>query len=175
MTTTRKKSWNELTRSVATIFRRWHVTNWNIAPVNGPPPRNRYHSQGDRNVKLVFVKNGRHVALHCNSESLAHDNLQVLALAIEAMRMNENNGTDGIVVSGYRQLYPGSQPAQEQKTVDEHDPYAALGVDPHYPLSVIETIWKARLRVEHPDAGGSEVKAKRLNAAMAEIRRRREA
>lgn len=175
MTTTRKKSWNELTRSVATIFRRWHVTNWKIEPVTAPPPRNCQHSISDRYVRVSFVKNGRDVVLSCLTESLAHDNLQLLAYAIEAMRMNEHDFITALVVSGYRQLYPIPQSDQEPKKVDENDPYAVLGVGPHYPLSIIETIWKARLRVEHPDAGGSEIKAKQLNAAMAEIRQRREA
>lgn len=169
----RKKSWTELLSNINSTFRKWKIVDsYLVEPRKAPKQRNQYHSPSDRFIKITFTAKGKKVFLTCSSELIAHDNLELLALALESMRMNDVRGITQYVVLGYAQMYPGRQP-EAQKKVDENDPYVVLGVGEHYSLPVIETIWKARLRVEHPDTGGSEAVAKKLNAAMSEIRQRR--
>lgn len=53
------------------------------------------------------------------------------------------------------------------------DPYKDLGVSETASTSEIRAAWKKKMREAHPDQGGNAELAKRYNAAMAEIRRRR--
>ena len=170
------KDWKTLTKEVAEIFRKWRVTEWAISPEKNPTPKaNKVYAANERLVTLRFRKNGRWLGLGCSSESFARDNLALLALAIESMRLNDVRKVTKLVVGAYSSMYPPATPPPvregERPKVDTNDPYAILGVEPNYPLLVIEAVWKAHLRAVHPDMGGSTEKAQRLNAAMDAIRR----
>ncbi|MFN8493868.1 MAG: hypothetical protein U0350_40090 [Caldilineaceae bacterium] len=171
------KSWHNLTSDLAETFRKWKVIDWGLEPEKQPAQRNRY---SQRTVKVRWRKLGKSISLVCASESTAQGNLQLLSLAIETLRLNEVRKVDGLVAGAYGIMHPPAAPppsvydAVEKSLLDpQRNPYGVLGVTPNYPLSVIETIWKAHLRVAHPDVGGNEEQAKLLNAAMEEIWRRR--
>jgi len=51
--------------------------------------------------------------------------------------------------------------------------YVALGVLPSAPRAVIEAAYRALAKDAHPDVGGSEVRMRVLNAAIASIRKER--
>jgi DnaJ-domain-containing protein 1 len=107
------------------------------------------------------------VVLTMAKQDRAVDNLRVLYLAIEAMRLNEARGIAEVVASAYAQLPPGrSAPA-----LPTDDPYAVIGVDRHDSLEGIERVWKARLWEAHPDHGGTTERTAQLNAAMDAIRK----
>lgn len=167
------KDWKTLMREVSESFRKWHVTQWSVTPEKNPTPRTKYYSPDERLVTVKFWRDFKWISLGCSSESYGRDNLQLLALAIESMRLNDVRKVTKLVVGAYGIMYPPPAQPPPPAKIDERDPYAVLGVEPNYPLAVIETIWKARLRVAHPDAGGNEDQSKRLNAAMEEIRRRK--
>lgn len=178
---TRKRTWKELTTAIQRTFRLWNVRIYSIEPLDAPARRDRFHDPEQRKVIVRFMlpasfvlPANRKIVLVANVESVAHDNLEVLATALETMRLSNVRRTEHLLVAAYRQRYPVTpMPAsQPMPQLDPTDPYVVLGVEPHYPLEVIETIWKARLRVEHPDAGGNGDKAQRLNLAMQEIRKR---
>lgn len=170
---TRKKSWPELMAAIRATFRKWGITDYRVEPTKPPRARNRYHAYGERMVTARFQWGTRKIVLSTNGEDVAHDNLARLALTLESLRLNEVREIDDLMVTAYRQMAPLPMPKAAAPQVDEGDPYAVLGVEQRYPLAIIETIWKARLRVEHPDAGGSVAVATKLNAAMTEIRQRR--
>lgn len=171
---TRKKSWNELVTGIRSTFRKWNVTMYVIEPLTPPARRDAYHTYEQRVVTVRFRFNNRNIELSSSSELIAHDNLAQLALTIEQLYLNRVRSIEGLIIAAYRQLLPPMMTPEPPK-IDEGDPYRILGVERHYPLAVIELIWKARLRVEHPDAGGSAAVATKLNAAMADIRKRRAA
>lgn len=172
---TRKKSWTELVTSICSTFRKWNVTTYEIRPLKPPARRDRYHTYEERTVSVRWWQGGNWVELTNKTEAVAHDNLALLALTIEHIYRYKGTAIDALMVSAYRQLYPPPTVAPEppKLKIDERDPYAVLGVERHYPLPVIELIWKAKLRVEHPDVGGKAEVATKLNAAMADIRKRR--
>src|SRR5947209_10255232 len=93
----------------------------------------------------------------------AVDNLRVLYLAVEAMRMNEKRGISDVIESAYLQL---AAPAQAI------DPYELLEIRPDASLEVAEAAYKAKVRNEYPDRGGSTEHMKRLNQAIHEIRKK---
>lgn len=170
---TRKKSWKELMAAIRSTLRKWKIGIYSIEPETPPRARNRYHHFGERKVTVRFQRNGRTVILECNDCDVAHDNLERLALVLETMRLSHVRKVEPLLVSAYRQLHPVPAKPDAPPKIDPNDPYALLGVEAHYPLPIIESIWKARLRVEHPDAGGRADVAKALNAAMAAIKKQR--
>lgn len=173
----KNKSWPELVKEISETFRKWHVEEWSVSPSKAPSARNRFHSPEQRLVRVAWqLSNGRRIALSVSSEAIAHDNLHLLALTVETLRMNDARKITRLVAGAYALMQPAPPPVTPptpEPRAALNDPYVVLGVAPNYPLAVIETIWKARLRVEHPDAGGTTAQATALNAAMDEIRRRR--
>jgi len=170
------KTWGVLKGELSETFRKWRVFDWVLVPEKNPTPRAKAYTPDERLVAVRFRLSGKWIGLGCSSELYACGNLQLLVVAIESMRMNDVRGVDRLIAGGYRLLYPPPAPAPqpaEPKAIDERDPYAVLGVPASYPLAAIEKIWKAHLLAVHPDAGGNEEQAKRLNVAMDEIRRRR--
>ncbi|MCE7982525.1 MAG: hypothetical protein DYG89_15140 [Caldilinea sp. CFX5] len=157
-------------------FRKWKIKDWEVEPVNPPARRDRYHSYGDRKVVVRFKLYNKQIVLVQTAKQIAHDNLEDLAQALETIRMSKVRGIEDLLVAAYRQIDPVVITKSEPKPpkLDPTSPYVILGVEEHYPLAIIEIIWKARLRVEHPDAGGNADRAKALNGAMQEIRRRSE-
>ncbi len=92
----------------------------------------------------------------------AADNLRVLYLAVEAMRLNEKRGIADVIESAYVQI---AAPKQER------DPYEVLGIVPGSPLAVAEAVYKARIKSAHPDAGGTTEATRELNDAIEKIRK----
>lgn len=170
MSTTRKKTWRELISAIHTTFRRWGINRYIILPFEAPERRDRYHTRDQRMINVTFWIAGKEITLQQNTGSVAHDNLELMAIALETLRLNSVRGTDWLCSSAYRQMHnlPDRTP---KASADENDPYVVLGVNRNYPLAIIESIWKQHLRVLHPDAGGSHDATVKLNAAMDKIRK----
>lgn len=171
MSTLRKKTWRELISSVGSTFRKWGVTRWVVVPSEAPERRDRWHSPSQRLIRVEFTLHREQITLLQGVRSTAHENLELMASALESMRLAEVRGMNMLVANAYAQLYPTSKAAQHDRQPDTDDPYVVLGVRREYPLPVIESIWKQHLRVCHPDAGGSHDMAIRLNVAMDKIRK----
>jgi len=172
------KTWRMLKDEISETFRKWHVTEWELIPEKEPAKRTKhYHALEERLVKVRWrLPDGRWITLSDQSQDYAHGNLQNLALAIESMRMNAVRKISRLVAGAYALMSPPPGVRQAHPSVAEpieaNDPYVLLGVTSNYPLAIIETIWRARLKVEHPDMGGNAERAKALNAAMDAIRKK---
>ena len=177
MTTARKRSWKELITAINRTFRLWGIKKYNISPADAPDRRDRYHSPEQRQVAVRFIWFNTNIVLAESRRATAHENLELLALTVETIRLSEARGVEPLLIAAYRQLAPQkTPPAPTPETAPpSNDPYTILGVNPSYPLPVIEAIWKAHLRAVHPDVSGSgnAFKAQAINAAMSEIRKRR--
>jgi DnaJ-domain-containing protein 1 len=114
---------------------------------------------------LKYVKNGRSVTLPMGSQARADDNLRILYLAVEAMRMNDKRGLGEVIQEAYLQL------AGPEPTID---PYQLLGIRPDASIEFAEAAWKFLMKTAHPDAGGSEEQVKKLNAAIEQVRKERQ-
>lgn len=113
-------------------------------------------------VELRYTLRGRPVTLKMGDHQYQKDNLRVLYLAVESMRMNEVRGIDGILETAYLQL---ASPVQEKS------PYEVLGIYPGSPLMVAEAAYKAAALKAHPDRGGSQEQMAQLNKAIEALRK----
>jgi hypothetical protein len=143
-------------------MRLWGVTEWQTNYPTGARSHAWSQSEAARTVKLTYTKNGKHVTLVMGRQERAVNNLRVLYLAVEALRLNERRGISDVIASAYLQL---AAPEEDP------DPYEVLDIRPGAPLAVAEAAYKAKMRLAHPDSGGSIAEAKRLNTAIEKIRK----
>ncbi len=144
-------------------MRLWGVNQWETNYPKGARSEAWSQKEEVRTVKLTYNKNGKTVNLIMGKQNRAVDNLRVLYLAIEAMRLNERRGISDVLESAYLQL---AAPTQGR------DPYEILEIRPDASLEVAEAVYKAKVRNIHPDRGGSTEHMKALNRAIDEIRKK---
>lgn len=160
---TTNKSWHETMQDLEDQMRIWGIKEWETNYPKGARSEAWRQSEADRTVRLTYVKNGKPVELIMGKQKRAVDNLRVLYLAIESMRLNEKRGIGEVLESAYLQL---------AASVAVTDPYDALEIRENASLEVAEAAYRAKVRNLHPDAGGSDDQMKLLNHAIEEIRKK---
>lgn len=159
---TTKMSWAATQQALGVTFDKWGITEWDTNYPKGSRLSGFYQSDEDRTVILRWKsEEGRQVSLEMGTQSRAVDNLRVLYLAVEAMRMNEKRGISEILESAYKQL---------SGAVASQTPYEVLGIMPDTPIDVAEAVYRAKAKIAHPDQGGSEEQMKILSKAIEDIR-----
>jgi len=156
-----EKTWAATLDDLGETFRKWGIRNWSVMP-SRPMSRARWQNTEDRRVTVRYVprKDGDEITLTMDVQNRAEDNLRVLYLAIEALRMNEARGIADLVREAYLQL---PAPAKTR------DPYEVLGVRPDAPAEVIDSAYRALAKQRHPDAGGTDDAMTELNEARDRI------
>ena len=91
-------------------MRMWGITQWETNYPRGARSERWQQEEEDRTVKLTYTKNGKTVTLVMGKQNRAVDNLRVLYLAVEAMRLNERRGISDVIESAYLQLAAPTQP-----------------------------------------------------------------
>src|ERR1051326_3871534 len=158
-----KKTWQQTMQELEEQMRLWGVTEWETNYPRGARSEAEQQKEIDRIVKLTYHKHGKTVTLVMGQQNRAVDNLRVLYLAIEAMRLNERRGISDVLESAYLQLAAPSEAI---------DPYELLEIRPDTSLEVAEAAYKAKVRKVHPDRGGSSEQMKALNRAIDEMRKK---
>lgn len=170
-TLTTDKTWSETMAEVRTTFQRWAYDTpggrrieWDVQCAV-PPVKSRNSTLGpaDRAVILSFYHpgTGQLIELTMNEQSRPVDNLRVLYLGVEAMRLNEKRGIGKVMQDAYLQL---SAPPKER------DPWEVLGVRSDARAEVVKAAYRARANVLHPDKGGDAEEFKELEAAWTKVR-----
>src|SRR4051812_17836764 len=155
------KSWQATMRELSDTMSKWGIKEWDTNYPKGARLEGMRQIEEDRTVHLTYQKDGRPVNLTMGKQARAVDNLRVLYLAVEAMRLNEKRGLGEVIQQAYLQL------AAPENAID---PYELLGVRPDADLEVAEAAYKVKARSAHIDAGGSEEQMKKLNEAIGQIR-----
>ncbi len=189
---TSEKTWSQLTADLEATFRKWHVGNWELASWFAAAKAVEKRKAGrlgqtleQRSVTVRFdwydrdARTYRTVVLTMNREETALANLELLAKAIEHMRMADMRGLTNLVVKLYRQMRPEQRKPPEQESHQEQSkervrsrgPYAVLHVADDAPLEVAEAAYRALVRAAHPDVGGAHATMVALNVAIEQIRR----
>jgi hypothetical protein len=116
----------------------------------------------DPGVALYFKLKGRDTVMACDKWDRVADNIAAIAKHIDALRGIERWG-----VGSLEQAFAGFQalPAPEQW-------WQVLGLKPDATDEQIDVAWREKMRAAHPDRGGSDAAAARLNRARDEGKRR---
>lgn len=131
-------------------------TNFQLR-VDGRPRRDRGRPL-DQAVAFFFELDGEPHVLACDRYDRVEDNIAAIAAHIEALRGQERWG-----VADMKQAFAGhvALPAPEQW-------WQILGVSQSASSEEIDDAYRSKMRDAHPDRGGSEAAAQRLNWAREE-------
>lgn len=115
----------------------------------------------DVGVVFYFELDGRAHALPCDRWDTVQDNIAAIAAHIEALRGQERWG-----VADLAQAFAGhvALPAPEQW-------WQILEVPSTADVATIDAAWRSAMQSAHPDRGGTDAAAARLNLARDEGRR----
>jgi hypothetical protein len=135
-------------------------TNFELR-ADGRPRRDRRYP-ADPGVAFYFELDDQPHVLACDRWDTVADNIAAIAAHIEALRGQERWG-----VADMKQAFAGhvQLPAPEQW-------WQVLGVRPDATVDQIDAAWRDKMRAAHPDRGGSDAAAARLNRAREEGKRR---
>jgi hypothetical protein len=156
----------EQVKAVTKAGQQWRMreltlsTNYQLR-VDGRPRRDR-GQPADPSVAFFFELDGEPHVLACDRWDTVADNVAAIAAHIEALRGQERWG-----VADMKQAFAGhvALPAPEQW-------WQVLGVKPDATREQIDAAWREKMGEAHPDRGGSEEEAQRLNWARSEGRKR---
>lgn len=144
-----KKNWLETRNDIMVEMRRWGISDYLI------------EKAGATGAKVTYIKDGKTIDLVMDRQAASKDNLRVLFLAIQALRLNEVRGISDVVASAYMQL---PEPLRVK------DPYDVLGLPRGTAPAVCEAQFRELAKKLHPDVGGDPVRFKELNDAIEQIR-----
>jgi hypothetical protein len=172
---TTDKTWSRILDDLDETFRKWGITSWNVQ-CDLPPTRTVRQNQTmqERRVMITWKRRDKQHSLTMDKQTRAVDNLLVLQLAIEALRLNEKRGIAATLAEAYRQEFP-ALPAPEYGR-DNPAPTAAyrtLFVQPDAPIEVCEAAFKALAKSAHPDTGGTSARFAAIVMAIEAIRKER--
>jgi hypothetical protein len=159
-------SWSRTQNDLAYTFQQWGVKDWDTDYPRGARLEGFNQSVEDRTVTLKYTKDGQKFVLSMGKQARAIDNLRVLYIAMEAIRMNERRGIGELLASVYLQLAAGAS--------GKKSPYEVLGLGEGLPLIVYEAMYKSLALKYHPDRNkdpDAEIKMAELNEALEEIRK----
>ena len=159
------KTWSQLEQLLADCFDKWGVREWEARSA-GRMLRTAKYSEQDETTRAATVEwrprgAADTITLTLSEQARAVDNLAVLVIGIDQMRLNEKRGLTNVMQQAYLQL---AAPPRER------DPYEVLGVRRDSPREVLEASYKALAKSRHPDAGGSDEAMAELNAAYERIK-----
>lgn len=106
---------------------------------------------------------GKRLTFTENRHERPADNIRVLYLCLEDMRMNEVRGFDQVMQSAFLQL---AAPASAD------DWWVVLGVRADADEDEVQAAYRKKARETHPDAGGDAEAFKRVNEAFSQWRNR---
>lgn len=167
------KTWTEEYDELERQFDLWGVRDWDCNCQNKRLRTPKYQAEPveARTVYLRFCRpDGQEIRLAYYAQDRAVDNVAVLRLAIEAMRLNDKRGISDLMRQAYSQL-PPPRTDDSSPLPGATDPWEVLGIPgARGRVALAEDQYKRLIKTAHPDAGGSEDEARRLNAAIAAIR-----
>jgi hypothetical protein len=112
----------------------------------------------DPGVAVYFTRNGKQVVFACDRFDLLRDNMLSIAKTIEALRGIERWGASEMMERAFTGFKALSDASQESW-------WDVLECRPDAPEEIIQAQYRSRVRVSHPDTGGSEEAMQRLNVA----------
>lgn len=127
----------------------------------------------DPGVAVYFHWRGDPQVVACDNWDHVKDNMRAIGLNLEALRMIERTGVTELLrraFQGFKALPPASDLPVREPVV--HRPwYIVLEVAETASREVINAVFKAKAKVLHPDAGGSDDEMSELVTARQEALR----
>lgn len=176
---TTKKTWASILDDIEDSLAKWrYVGVWSAQTILAPRSSTKQNQTlEERTVTLHFMRKGKPYSITMNRQRRAVDNLLVIWLILETLRLNDARGYAEQVAAVYRTEFP-ALPAPGQSTNAPRPidgAYALLHVRSNAPIEVCEAAYRALSKLFHPDGpNGSAAVQQSLNAAIEHIRKERQ-
>lgn len=165
--TSARRRLNEQTEMMTRHGENWRITEMVLSTnicftASGSRDQNvSRRDPDDPGVAFYFKLDGQPHSLACDRWDTVQDNIAAIAAHIEALRGQERWG-----VADLKQAFAGhvALPAPEQY-------WQILSIDRNATKDEINAAWREKMRAAHPDRGGSDEAAARLNWARDEALR----
>ena len=164
---TTKASWAQTMNELEFTLRKWDAKDIQVNYPRGARSEAWNQDEPARTVTLSFLKDGQRMNFTMNKQRRAVDNLRVLFICIDALRMNERRGIGELMREAYAQIAaPTSM-----------NPYEVLKIHPDTTLDVAEAVFRTMSTKYHPDMKpeGSAERFKEINKAIEMIRKEKKA
>jgi hypothetical protein len=126
---------------------------------DGLPRANTRPDGGDTGVAVYFHRKGKPMVLACDKYDRSEDNIYAIAKTIDAMRGIERWGSSEML----ERAFTGFKALNSEN--DGESWWSILGCTATSSADEINAAYKAKIRVAHPDAGGSHEAMTRINIA----------
>lgn len=176
---TTDKTWARILDDIEESMRKWSVPRgWRVETILAPRSSTKQNQTAqERTVTLHWRRREKDYTITMSNQSRAVDNLLVIWLILETLRLNDARGYAQQIADVYRQEFPAlpapGQSGQAAPTQASTSPYVVLFVREDAPLAVCDAAYRALMKAAHPDSGGDTTQAARLNAAITAIRKER--
>lgn len=170
---TTKKTWSAILDDIEDSLARWRgVTLWRVDTILAPRSSTKQsQSQQERTITLHYTRKGRAYQIKMDRQRRAVDNLLVIWLILETLRLNEARGYAAEIAAVYRQEFPALPAPSAAPTPSSTGPYALLYVRNNAPIEVCEAAYRALTKLFHPDVTGSTAVQQSLNEAIEFVRK----
>lgn len=136
------------------------VLSTNISLRNdGMPRANTRPDGGDAGVAVYFHRKGKDMVFACDKFREACDNIYSIANTIDALRGIERWGASDMM----ERAFSGFKALNSENEGDSW--WSVLGCSASANLDEIDRAYKAKVRMVHPDAGGSNEDMRKVNVA----------
>lgn len=125
-------------------------------PLNRDGTATLRRSWNDPGVAVYFLRKGKRVVLACDQFDNMPDNMRAIGKTIEAMRGIERWGASDMLDRAFTGFTAIAAPEQW---------WQVLGLAESATIAQIDAAWRQHMQAAHPDRGGSDAAAARLNAA----------
>jgi hypothetical protein len=175
-----EKTWARILDDLESSFDKWGgvMRGWRVETVLAPRSATKqYQTLEERTVTLRWARRGKDYAITMKNQTRAVDNLLVIWLIVETLRLNDARGYAEHLAEVYRTEFPAlpgpGVTAQAEKVIST-GPYALLYVRNDAPLEVCEAAYRALSKVHHPDISRSGAVQMALNDAIEAIRKEKQ-
>lgn len=165
------KPWTFAAARLALIEEIFRLSGLQLAVVSSNWPLDRKgHARADarrpadQGIAIYFTRGGKQFAMACDRYVRAEENMRSLTLALEAMRQLERHGGGVMMEKAFAGFVALPAPPSC---------WEILGLEAAAATTAeVQSAFRRKARVAHPDAGGSTTAMATLNAARDEAMRR---
>lgn len=177
---TTQKSWARILDDLEESFGKWGgvAQGWRVDTLLAPRSATKQNqTETERTITLHWIRRGKAYAITMKNQSRAVDNLLVIWLIVETLRLNDARGYAQQVAAVYRTEFPALPgPGQTGAAVPPpaSSPYGMLFVTPNAPLDVCEAAYRAIAKRAHPDIGAPPEYFRKITEAIETIRKEKQ-
>jgi hypothetical protein len=131
---------------------------------DGLPRANMRPDGGDSGVAVYFQRKGKAMVFACDKFRKTEDNIYAIAKTIDAMRGIERWGASDMM----ERAFAGFKALNSENEGESW--WSVLGCSASATAEEIELAYRAKVKIAHPDAGGSHEEMRKVNVARDQAR-----